>query len=83
MDYNLYYNPNIPVVSVRFQDQALDEWQERGKDVHSVITDPSFVNPEHYDFRLLTNYPAFDLGFQPIDMSKVGPRTTSESREEK
>lgn len=83
MDYNLYYNPSIPVDSIRFQDQIFAEWQERGKDVHSMIADPSFVDPENYDFRLKPDSPVFDLGFQPIDMSTIGPRTLSESCEKK
>jgi hypothetical protein len=41
-----------------------------------VIADPLFVDPLNYDFRLRPESPAFKLGFQPIDTSAVGPRTS-------
>jgi len=31
------------------------EWKKSGKDVHSVIADPQFVNPAAYDFKLKNN----------------------------
>ena len=36
--------------------------------------DPLFVNPEQGDFTLRSESPALALGFQPIDLSQVGPR---------
>lgn len=74
MDYNLYYNPNMPADSLRFGKQTLAEWNARGKDVHSLYTDPMFVDAAHFDFRLKPGSPAFRLGFKQIDMSTVGPR---------
>jgi hypothetical protein len=74
IDYNIYYNPVIPADSVRFDGDTFSEWQARGKDEHSLITDPMFVDPENYDFRLQPDSPAFQMGFQPIDLSSVGPR---------
>jgi hypothetical protein len=74
IDYNIYYNPDIPVDSVRFDGDTFSEWQARGKDEHSLITDPMFVDPKNYDFRLQPDSPAFQMGFQPIDLSSVGPR---------
>lgn len=73
MDWNLYYNPNLPADSIRFGDETFDAWRAQGKDAHSLYADPIFVNPDRYDFRLQPDSPAFDLGFQPIDISKVGP----------
>ena len=52
----------------------LAEWQAMGFDTHSVIADPMFVDPVNDDFRLRANSPALKLGFQPIDLSKIGPR---------
>ena len=51
----------------------LAEWQEMGYDRHSVIADPLFVDPENDDYRLRPESPASELGFQPIDVEKVGP----------
>jgi hypothetical protein len=40
----------------------------------SVVADPLFVDPENGDFTLKSDSPALKLGFEPIDVSKVGPR---------
>lgn len=74
MDWNLYYNPDMPVDSLKFGDNTFAEWQERGKDIHSQYADPMFIDPENYDFRLKPDSPAFELGFLPINMSEIGPR---------
>ena len=54
---------------------TIEEWRKQGKDNHSVYADPMFVDAANYDFRLKENSPAFQLGFQQIDMAAVGPRT--------
>ncbi|MEJ7740341.1 MAG: right-handed parallel beta-helix repeat-containing protein [Chitinophagaceae bacterium] len=74
MDYNLYFNPTATLEQVKFNGQSWSEWQQRGKDVHSLYTDPMFVDAGGFDFRLRPESPAFKLGFQPIDVSKVGVR---------
>lgn len=74
MDYNLYYNPVTALDSVKFNGQTIAGWQQRGKDTHSLFTDPMFVDVAHYDFRLKPGSPALKLGFQPIDMASVGVR---------
>ena len=71
LDHNLYWNASgEPILFPG--DLTFAEWQKKGQDTHSLIADPLFVNPEHYDFRLKPNSPAFQLGFQPIDLSEVG-----------
>jgi hypothetical protein len=50
------------------------DWQALGLDRHSLNVDPLFVDPEHDDFRLQESSPAYTLGFEPIDLSQVGPR---------
>lgn len=75
MDWNLYFNPTLPADSVRFGKDTFAGWRARGKDVHSIYADPLFVDPARFDFRLRPESPAFALGFQPIDMSRVGPRS--------
>ena len=72
-DKNLYYRINDK--PVKFQDWTFQEWKDRGQDIHSIISDPLFVDPEHDNFSLRKESPAFKLGFKPIDMTKVGPRS--------
>ena len=69
-DSNLYYCAENPALS----QQALDAAQKDGIDMHSLATDPLFVDPENGDFRLKPESPALKLGFVPIDFSKVGLR---------
>lgn len=74
MDYNLYYNPTLLREEVSLNGQSWDEWQQRGKDVHSLYTDPLFVDAAAFNFSLRPESPALKLGFQPIDATKVGVR---------
>lgn len=43
-------------------------------DVHSIIADPLFVDLAGGDYRLQATSPAHKLGFQPIDISRIGVR---------
>ncbi len=49
------------------------QWQAAGFDRHSLISNPQFISPEKNDYRLAPNSPAFQLGFQPIPIAKIGP----------
>ena len=51
----------------------LSSWRGRGKDVHSLLVDPRFVDVASADFRLRAHSPALALGFQEWDHSAVGP----------
>lgn len=73
LDYNLYWHEGGG--EVRFANWSLDEWRARGQDVHSLIADPLFVDPEKGDFRLRSGSPALKLGFKPIDLSRTGRLT--------
>ena len=53
---------------------TLAQWKQLGYDEHSIIVDPLFVSPQSDDFTLRPISPAFKLGFQPIDMRRIGPR---------
>lgn len=73
-DWNLYFNPKSPLKDARFNGLTWEAWRGSGKDEHSRYADPLFVDAEANDFRLKPNSPAFELGFEPIDLSSVGPR---------
>ena len=53
---------------------TLADWQELGMDRHSLNVDPLFADPENGDFTLHDDSPALKLGFEPIDLSRVGPQ---------
>jgi hypothetical protein len=73
MDDNLYWRADGKPFD--FKGVSLAEWRERGHDVHSLIADPLFVEVDNDDFRLKSESPALQkLGFEPIDLSTVGPR---------
>ena len=69
-DYNLYYSTDGK--GIVFFGQPFKDWQELGFDRHCKIADPLFFDAEGGNFTLKPESPAFELGFQPIDISKVG-----------
>ena len=73
-DWNLYYNPDKSRDEVEWAGGSWAEWRARKKDQHSRYADPLFVDPDEGDFTLQPQSPALELGFQPIDLSRVGPR---------
>lgn len=52
----------------------LEGWRALGQDRHSLVADPRFADLAARDFALSPDSPALELGFQPIDLSDVGPR---------
>jgi hypothetical protein len=50
-----------------------DSWREQHQDEHSIVADPLFIDPQHDDYRLRPESPAFKLGFHPIPVEKIGP----------
>lgn len=64
MDYNVYWNTKGE--SIAFAGVSFEDWQKNGQDVHSLVADPKFVDPENGDFRLREGSPALKVGFQPI-----------------
>jgi len=69
-DYNLYYNTADPGWGQRH----LDAQRRFGIEQHSLEADPQFINAPKDDFRWKPNSPTRTLGFEPIDISGVGPR---------
>jgi hypothetical protein len=49
-------------------------WKSQGFDKESLIANPQFVDEKRHDYRLKPASPALKLGFEPIDLSTVGPR---------
>jgi hypothetical protein len=75
MDWNVYFDarPGATADQLPVGPCAWQKWQERGHDRHSLVADPLFVAPQQNDFRLRSKSPALTIGFQPIDLSHVGP----------
>ncbi len=56
------------------QDDAWQNWRKRGFDGNGVVADPQFRDVAQDDYAPLPGSPALALGFQPLDLSQVGPR---------
>lgn len=72
MGRNLYFHRGGKPLD--FAGADFKAWQQRGVDRESIVADPLFVNPAKGDFRLKPGSPAIALGFEPWDLSDVGPR---------
>ncbi len=51
---------------------TLAQWQAQGFDLHSLVTDPLFVNAAQGNFTLAANSPAYALGFHDIPTGQIG-----------
>jgi parallel beta-helix repeat protein len=67
-DRNLYWNTADPEWGKRH----LEAEQTQGSEKNSISADPLFTDPAKGDFSLKPGSPALKLGFQAIDMSKIG-----------
>lgn len=72
LDENVYWRAGGQ--PVRFGDRTFAQWRALGRDAHSIIADPKFVNTSEFDFRLQPGSPAEALGIVSTDVRKVGPR---------
>jgi hypothetical protein len=52
--------------------KSFEEWKKSGKDVHSIIADPLFINPESFDFHFKNLSVARKIKFTPFDYSRAG-----------
>ena len=79
IDHNVYFDTRTAAApeNLKFAGTTHEKWRARGHDRNSLITDPLFVAPEKFDFRLRQNSPALARGFHPIDLSNVGVRPVS------
>lgn len=70
-----YQNPRPRPGEARLErTYSLEEMRSLGYDRHSVVADPQCADLARRDFRLSAGSPAFELGFEAIDFSAVGPR---------
>ena len=78
-DYNVMFSTigcvlNDPIIKGLPGVQSFADWKQRGLDAHSITADPLFVDLKNDDYSLKPESPAFKVGFQPIDLSRVGLR---------
>jgi hypothetical protein len=78
-DYNCYWDTRTR--DIKFADKSFSEWQTSGKDVHSVIADPLFVNPSGFDFHFKKLIVSKKIKFKPFDYSKAGVYGSGEWKE--
>ena len=69
-DNNLYFDERAK--ELLFGKNKFTQWQQRGRDLHSIVSDPGFVNPAKFDFRLTNNAVIGRISFQPFDFTKAG-----------
>lgn len=69
-DYNCYWDTRSK--DIRFANMSFPDWQKSGKDVHSTIADPLFVNPSEFDFHFRNLSVARKIKFIPFDYSRAG-----------
>ncbi|MGV8139033.1 MAG: right-handed parallel beta-helix repeat-containing protein [Mangrovibacterium sp.] len=69
-DKNCYWD--LRTKDVRFAKVSFAEWQRSGKDIHSVIADPGFVNPSQVDFTIRNKAIVRKIGFKAFDYSQAG-----------
>jgi hypothetical protein len=76
MENNVYFDARLGAEqkNLKFAGASLEDWRKRGHDLHSILGDPKFQNPQKLDFKLMPDSPALQIGFKPIDLSSVGVR---------
>ena len=86
-DYNVFYKPEGDVtIKGGPADGSLDKWRKilEGRfDRRSIVADPLFVDVQSRDFRLKAGSPALKLGFEPIDVSRIGLKSDFPARFER
>ena len=70
-DNNLYWDTRTK--DLLFGEKTLKDWQEStGKDKHSILADPMFIDPSHYDFRFKNKSVISKIKFKPFDYTEAG-----------
>ncbi len=68
-DYNCFWDTRSKSADFGL---SFADWKKSGKDIHSVIADPAFVNPEAFDFHFKSLSVARKIKFTPFDYSRAG-----------
>ena len=69
-DKNLYWHFGG---EASFNGQSIGEWRKAtGKDLHSIIADPAFVNISSGDFRMQNKKALKRIGFKQFDWTQAG-----------
>jgi len=81
-DKNVYFhvydgNPLFP------KRLTMAQWRKTGRDKHSLLADPLFVDVENGDFSLRPDSPAIKLGFKPLKFPPIGPAPSDMRESEK
>jgi hypothetical protein len=69
-DYNCYWDTRTK--DITFNDKSFSEWKAEGKDLHSIVSDPLFVDPSAFDFNFKKMSVARKIRFIPFDYSEAG-----------
>jgi len=65
IDHNLLHQPDCSGPAMKLQEQS-------GRDLHSIVGDAMFVDPENGDYRVGKTSPALELGFENFAMDNFG-----------
>jgi hypothetical protein len=68
-DYNCYWDTSRRDIDFG---KTFAEWKKEGKDVHSIIADPRFVDPLAYDFHFKSLSVVKKIKFKPFDYTMAG-----------
>ncbi len=66
IDNNIYWALKEANWFDTYKGTQFTKWQQPGRDEHSMLVDPQFLDPAHGDFRLSESSPVEKLGFKPI-----------------
>ncbi len=69
-DNNIYWDTRTK--DIKFADQDFSAWKKSGKDIHSLIADPMFVDPGKFDFNFRRTSVVRRIGFVPFDWTQAG-----------
>jgi hypothetical protein len=76
IDNNVYWDTRAGTngANLKFSGATLAQWETRGHDTNSIVTDPLFIDALKDDFQIKANSPALKHGFTPIALRDIGIR---------
>ncbi len=70
VDFNCFWD--LRTTDPVFYGMNFKEWQKKGKDQHSIVADPLFVDPQSLDFHFKNLKVAQKIGFKPFEYTTAG-----------